>query len=174
MNKFSAKLFLLATLSLGCLAVGTPAMAEKTVNVNTDNGPYVYSVYQYPSYNTSFFFYQNSYVEFDVKNGKFWMIEAPKFNLSNDRTSSRPNLWNFGGNPYHSVDDFTVTFYSPEGKVIGSRSNAKSGDTYSFPRCGENYDKVRVRIESRADRNIDAKFIIWEAVNPVMAKPLEK
>lgn len=176
MRKFTATLFLLATLSLGCLAVGAaPAMAEeslKTVNVVTEFGPYSYSLYEYPSYNTSFFFYPESYVEFDSINGKFWRIEAPKFNLHNQ--SSKPGDVLLGTNrTYDTIEDFTVVFYAPDGTVLGTQYNARVGESYSFPRKGD-FDRVRVRIESRAVQNIDAKFIVWEPVNPVVAKPLEK
>ncbi|MBQ7501443.1 hypothetical protein IJT93_01825 [bacterium] len=175
MNKFSAKLFLLATLSLGCLTIGTPAMAEKTVNVITEYGPYVYSIYEYPSYNTSYFFYENSYIETEIVNGKFWMIEAPKFNLHNTHTKECSSDALFGSTRVHdSTEYFDVKFYAPDGTLIGSKSNARVGDTYSIPRTGEKYEKLRVRIESRAVQNIDAKLMVWSPVNPVVAKPLGK
>ena len=44
-------------------------------------------------------------------------------------------------------------------------------DNYSFPRERQ-HDKVRVRIESRGVQNLDAKFIVWDPVNPVVAKPI--
>lgn len=179
MRKSTATLFLLATLSLGCLAVGAaPAMAEenvKNVNVVTEYGPYSYNLYEYPSYNTSFFFYNNSYVEFESVNGKFWSIQAPKFNLHKQLPNAFQSLMGFG-RTYDSYEDFDVIFYAPDGKVIGKQTNARVSDSYSFPRDarGEEYENIRVRIESRGKQNIDAKFIVWEPVNPVVAQPIKK
>lgn len=175
MNKFSAKLFLLATLSLGCLAIGTPAMAEKTVNVVTEYGPYVYNINEYPSYNTSYFFFENSYIEAEIANGKFWMIETPRFNLYNTHTKECSSDALFGSGRLHdSFEYFDVKFYAPDGTLLGTKNNAKVCETYSIPRCGEKYDKIRVRIESRSVRNVDAKLLVWSPVNPVIAKPIGK
>ncbi|MGM9998256.1 MAG: hypothetical protein ACI38Q_02490 [Candidatus Bruticola sp.] len=174
MRKFTATLFLLATLSLGCLAVGAaPAMADesmKTVNVVTEFGPYTYSLYEYPSYNTSFFFYQDSYVEFDVVNGTSWRIESPKDKIHKEAAPPSESLLGTG-RTYNSLENFDVYFYAPDGTLLACRKNARLSDNYSFP-SDRSHDKVRVRIESRATQNLDAKFIVWEPVNPVVAKPL--
>lgn len=174
MRKFTATLFLLATLSLGCLAVGAaPAMADesmKTVNLVTEFGPYTYSVYEYPSYNTSFFFYEKSYVEFDVVNGTSWRIEAPKAMVHKEPAAPGETLLGTG-RTYNSVENLDVYFYAPDGTLLATRKNARLSDNYSFPR-ERKYDKVRVRIESRGVQNLDAKFIVWDPVNPVVAKPI--
>ncbi len=177
MRKFTATLFLLATLSLGCLAVGAaPAVADeslKTVDVVTEYGPYSYNLYEYPSYNNGFLFYKNSYVEFDSVQGKFWRIDAPRFNV---HIQSAPPVDVLLGTArtYDTVDDFKVIFYAPDGTVLFTQDNARPDTPYSFPVTGEKYDKVRVRIECRAVQNVDAKFIVWEPVNPVVAEPLCK
>ena len=102
MRKFTATLFLLATLSLGTLAVtAVPAMAEEDigqVNYQTDLGPFTYTVFEYPSHSTNFFFYPKSYVEFNAKNGKYWMLETSKFNMSmaTNHSSAKDLLCGFG------------------------------------------------------------------------------
>ena len=118
MRKFTATLFLLATLSLGTLAVtAVPAMAEEDmgqVNYQTDIGPFSYNVAQYPSHSTNFFFYPNSYVEFSAKNGKYWMIERSHFNMSGvTNRKCYSDLLGIASNASNRLDNFVVKFYTP-------------------------------------------------------------
>lgn len=176
MRKFTATLFLLATLSLGCLAVGAvPAMAEENVgnvSVMTEYGPYSFKMFQYPSRETGFLFFQNSFVEFEAVHGSYWMIEMPYYGIHTQMRAFGATLLGGGSREISPIDNFTVAFYSPEHKLVGKLSNVRPDKQYSFPRFTENYDKLYVRIESRAIQNVNAKFMVWEPVDPVVAKPL--
>lgn len=174
MRKFTAKLFLLATLTLAVTAV--PAMAEEEMgqeSYRSGLGPFTYNVVQYPSHNSNFFFYPESYVEFDAKNGKYWMFEVSYFNMSNV-TSRNPvnDLWGMGLSN-SALTSFDVKFYSPDGKLLGSFNNVDVNSPFSVPRDGEKYDHVKVRIESHSQQNLDGRFMVWDPVDAVVASPIK-
>ncbi len=178
MRKFTATLFLLATLSLGTLAVtAVPAMAEEDmgqVNYQTDLGPFSYNVAQYPSHSTNFFFYPNSYVEFSVKNGKYWMLETSRFNMSmSTGRKCYSDLLGIAARDSSRLENFVVKFYTPDGVEIGSYKDARVNNPWSVPRDGENYENIKVRIENHSSQNIDARFIVWDPIDPVMAQPID-
>ena len=178
MRKFTATLFLLATLSLGTLAVtAVPAMADEDVgqvNYQTDLGPFSYNVAQYPSHTTSFFFYPNSYVEFSAKNGKYWMIERSHFNMSGvTNRKCYSDLLGIASNASNRLDNFVVKFYTPDGVEIGSYKNARVNSPWSIPRDGENYENITVRIENHSAQNLDARFVVWDPIDPVVAQPID-
>jgi len=175
MRRLNVAILLLAALTLGCLAFGSrPAAAEDnlgTVNQITEWGPFRYEVYQYPSRVSSFFFYPKSYVTFDVHNGKYWMIESPRFNLTMVRADEMKNLLGFY-EPYQKLENFTLSFYTPDMKLLGRVVNPQTNRTFSIPRDGNNYEHLVVRLESNANTNWDVKFVVWEPVDPVIAEPM--
>ncbi len=177
MRKFTATLFLLATLSLGTLAVtSVPAMAEENlgkVNYVTDLGFYTYTVTQYPSRANNFFFFPNSYVEFKAQNGKYWMLESSKFNMS--MVTNRSNVGQILGKAGTArLENFDVYFYAPDGSKIGGFKDARINSPFSIPRNGEDFEYVTVRIENHSAQNIDARFVVWSPIEPVMATPIGK
>lgn len=174
MRKFTATLFLLATLTLAVTAV--PAMAEEDMgqmNYQGGYGPFTYNVVQYPSHTSNFFFYPESYVEFDAKNGKYWMLETSRFNISNIPTRDGVDeFWGMGlGRSSHT--NFDIKFYSPDGKLIGGYNDFDVNAPYSVPRDGEKYSSIKVRIESHSNQNIDGRFMVWEPVEAVVATPID-
>lgn len=179
MRKFMAKLFLLATLSLGMAVVAVPAIAGGEdlgqYSLQTDNGPFTYNVISYPSRTGNLFFYPNSYIELDVKNAKYWALETSRLNMSlaNNSNVCRELLLGDTSNASHRLENFTVKFYNPEGKEIGSFRNVAGNIVNSFPRDGENYETVRVRIESHSAQNVDMRFNVWDPVDPIIAKPID-
>lgn len=179
MRKLAATLFMLASLSVGFVAAtSAPAAAEENLYDGTSSvwafrGEFQYNVKAYPSISQSFMFYPNSYVEFDAVNGQYWQIEGPRYNKTTDSDDSNGRLLlGFGGGT-RSMESFTVKFYAPDGSEIATAKDPKLNCVYSFPRNGQQYDRVKVRIESRSPQNFDAKFFVWSPVNPVMAKPIE-
>ena len=175
MRRLNVALFLLAALALGCLAFGAmPAAAEDdlgTVSQITEWGPFRYKVYQYPSRVTSFFFYPKSYVTFDIQNGKFWMIESPRFNMAVQAGNGAKVLMGFSES-YSPVENFTLYFYTPDMKLLGKVQDPKANHVFSLPRDGNNYDHLVVRMESHSDQNWDVKFLVWDPVEPVIAEPM--
>lgn len=175
MRRFNVALFLLAALALGCLAFGAmPAAAEDdlgTVNQITEWGPFRYKVYQYPSRVSSFFFYPESYVTFDIRNGKYWMIESPRFTLE---VTPRNEMKNIIGmpEPYERIENFTIFFYTPDMKLLGRMEDPKANHVFSLPRDGNNYEHLVVRMECHGDQNWDVKFLVWDPVEPVIAEPI--
>ena len=175
MRRLNVAIFLLAALTLGCLAFcAAPAVAEDdlgTVDQITEWGPFRYKVYQYPSRVSSFFFYPKSYVTFDIHNGKFWMIESPRFNVGMSRQSGAKEILGFP-EPYDNLEDFTISIYTPDMKLLGQMKEPKTNRTLSIPRDGNNYDHLVVRIECNSNQNWDVKFVVWDPVEPVIAEPM--
>lgn len=173
--RINVALFLLAAVALGVLTFGAmPAAAEDdlgTVNQVSEWGPFRYKVYQYPSRVSSFFFYPESYVTFDARNGKYWMIESPKFNFTIEGPDSVQTILGLA-DPLTTPEKFTIYFYTPDMKLLGSLDNPRANRTYSVPRDGNNYDHIVVKIESHSKQNWDVKFLIWDPVEPVIAEPI--
>lgn len=175
MRRLNVALVLLAALTLGVLAFGaSPAAAEDdlgTVNQITEWGPFRYKVYQYPSRVSSFFFYPESYVTFDIRNGKYWMIESPRFTMEIEQNNSVNNVIGIP-EPYQRLENFTVRFYTPDMQLLGEVENPKPNRVLSLPRDGNNYDHIVVRLESHSPQNWDVKFLVWDPVEPVIAEPI--
>lgn len=176
MRRRNMAILLLAALTLGCLAFSAvPAAAEKVnsepINQITEWGPFRYDVYQYPSRVSSFFFYPKSYVTFDVHNGKYWMIESPRFNVSITGRSEMKSILGLS-EPYQRLENFTLCFYTPDMKLLARVDNPQTNRALSIPRDGNKYDHLVVRLECKGDQNWDVKFVVWEPVDPVVAEPM--
>lgn len=162
------------------MAVGlfcaVPAVAEDdlgVVSTITESGPYRYKLYEYPSSTTSFFFYPETYVTFDVVNGKYWwletnrakyeMVEAPGmlqvFPMWQDYSPLRPSK-------------LRVYFYTPDMKLLGYYDEVYTQRLYSIPRDGNDYERIVAKIECHSDQNWDAKVKVWDPVDPVIAEPI--
>lgn len=157
---------------LFCLS---PAAAEDDLGTRSDiteQGPYRYKLYQYPSHVTSFFFYPKSYVTFDAVNGKYWEIESPRM-----RYEIIPRLGLYDvfpmGHGYRALrpEKLSVYFYTPDMKLLGAFPEARANIRYSIPRDGNDYERIVVKIESDAEVNWDLKMRVWDPVDPVMAEP---
>lgn len=178
MRKFTATLFLLATLSLGCLAFGAaPVLADENVGtftVMSEHGPFTYSLYMYPATDGNFFFYPGSYVQFNSRNGKYWMIEAPRFNTSLQTSASGGrDLMGIRSRTHDAIENFNVTFHSPDGKLLGRLNDVDVNTPLSFPRDGKDYEYVVVRMESHSAQNFDVRFVVWEPVGATIAEPIK-
>ncbi len=172
MRNFTATLCLLATLTIGGAALtSAPAMASDVsdASVISTSGIYDYKMHFYPSANTSFFFFPKSYVEFDSVNGKYWSIQGERYNI-NIITGKSTGLM---GSKEQTLDKFNVYFYGENGEEIGFIERANLNRAYSFPRDGKEHEKIKIRVECYGADNMDVKFVVWDPVDPVIAKPIE-
>ena len=169
-----------ATLAAGVFCFGqAPVSAEtelKTIR-KTDGiwGGLSYKVFQYPSKDGGFFFYPKSYVTFDVVNGKYWAINHARLEYE----VGQRNRWE------HIVpmlipqpaalnqEHLTVSFYTPDMKLLSTLKDARVGHTYSVPRDGNDYERIICKIEFNGEYNQDMKMRVWDAIDPVMAEPLD-
>lgn len=167
-----------ATMALGLFSFGpSPAQAEEVVTpvqVNDDWGSTRYKTYQYPGRNNSFFMYPKSYVTFDCVNGKYWSIDHPRAEYQIKPTTQphhvfppiAPHPWTL------DYERFTITFYTPDMKVLGIFPRVRNRYIYSMPRDGNDYERLICRLECDGDDNYDIKMRILDAIDPVMAEPL--
>ena len=173
MRKSMATLCMLATLSLGMLAVtAVPAMAEEDlgqVNYITDVGRYRYQIAVYPSADNCFCFFPNSYVEVDIAPSMAWVLESSRLNV-NMKTEKSDGI--ICTNRHKGLENFNVKFYSPDGKLLGGYDNVTMNYPYSVPSDGKEYDHIVCRIENLTNQNLDARLLIWKSIEPVMAKPI--
>ncbi|MCR5662609.1 MAG: hypothetical protein K6G50_10870 [bacterium] len=172
MRKFTATLCLLATLTIGGAALtSAPAMASDVSDaiVVSNTGNYDYKIHLYPSYDSSFFFFPKSYVEFDSVNGKYWSVVGERYNI-NIITGTSTGLL---GDKVKTLDKFNVHFYGEDGEELGFIEAADMNRVYSFPRDGKDHEKIKVRVECYGADNTDVKFQVWEPVEPVVAKPID-
>lgn len=171
----------LLPLAAAALAFGLwgsqPAAAEDdrgVASVVNGQGSYSYRVFQYPSRVAGFFFYPQSYVTFDAANGKYWEID-----------SNRAEFWNnYPRTGLADVIPFTddrralhpemlsVSFYTPDMKLLGSWENVRMNRRYSVPRDGNDYERIVVKIESESKENFDVKMRIWDPIDAVIAEPI--
>ena len=172
MRKFTATLCLLATLTIGGAALTAPAMASDVSesSVVSDSGNYDYKIHLYPSYNNSFFFFPDSYVEFDTVNGKYWSIRGERYNI-NVLSGKSSGLM---GGKVKTINKFNVHFYGEDGEEIGFIEEANLNRVYSFPRDGKDHEKIKIRMECYGGDNMDVKFHVWDPVEPVIAKPIDE
>jgi hypothetical protein len=166
-----------ATMALGLFCFGpSPVAAGEQVTpaqVNDDWGSTRYKTFQYPGRNNAFFMYPNSYVTFDVVNGKYWSIDHPNAEY---QIQPRNHIYNilmpFVAHPLTvNYERFQVTFYTPDMKVLGIFPNIRNRYTYSMPRDGNDYERLICRLECNGTENYDIKMRILDAVDPVMAEP---
>ncbi|MEW6281202.1 MAG: hypothetical protein AB1758_21505, partial [Candidatus Eremiobacterota bacterium] len=167
-------MLLLSAMMTGLLMGGQPARAEDdlgTISKISEWGPYRYKVYQYPSRTTSFFFYPKSYVTFDVRNGKYWMIESVRFDYQPMDNVGWGRLFSLGYR-YRTPENLRVYFYTPDMKVLGEVEDPRCNRVYSIPRDGNDYERIVVKIESHSAWNWDLKMLVWDPVDPVIAEPI--
>lgn len=171
----------LLPLAAAALAFGLwgsqPAAAEDdrgTAAVVTGNGSYNYRVFQYPSRVAGFFMYPQSYVTFDVANGKYWEIESTRAEFWNNypRTGLADVIPFTDTRTALHPEFITVSFYTPDMRYLGGMENVRMNRRYSVPRDGNNYERIVVKLESRAKENFDVKMRIWDPIDAVIAEPI--
>jgi hypothetical protein len=168
-------------LAVAALAFGLwgsqPAAAEDdrgVAAVVNGTGTYNYRIFDYPSRVAGFFLYPQSYVTFDVANGKYFEIESNRAEFWNNfpRTGLADVFpWTDKRNALHP-EMITVSFYTPDMRLLGSTENIRMNRRYSVPRDGNNYERIVVKLESAGKENWDVKMRIWDPVDPVIAEPI--
>lgn len=164
-----------AALGLFCLGP-SPATAEEELGVTTkitDWGPLRYRAFQYPSRSTGFMFYPNSYVTFDVVNGKYWMIESNRMDYEMHHISGWTHLFPFAFSPKAiRPEQIDVTFYTPDMRELAHFDKIRAFHLISIPRDGNDYERIVCRMECHGEQNWDIKMRVWDAIDPVMAEPI--
>jgi hypothetical protein len=167
-----------ATMALGLFCFGpSPVAAEEQVSphsVMTDWGSYRYRTFQYPSRNTGFFMYPNSYVTFDIVNGKYWQLEHPRAELELKPTSNPEHVFPpivQSVSPLR-YEQFRVTLFTPDMHVLGVFDKVRQRHIYNIPKDGNDYERLICRIECEGEDNFDIKMRVLDAVDPVMAEPM--
>lgn len=172
----------LLPLAAAALVVGLwgaqPAAAESdrgTASVVTGYGEYQYRVFQYPSQTAGFFLYPQSYVTFDAANGKYWELESTRAEFWNHHSRSGaadvfPNMTSQGR--ALRPENISVSFYSPDMRLIGSYDNVKMNRRYSVPRDGNNYERIVIKMTCKARENFDVKMMVWDPIDAVIGEPL--
>lgn len=171
----------LLPLAAAALAFGLwgaqPAAAEDdrgVASVINGQGSYSYRVFQYPSRVAGFFLYPQSYVTFDAVNGKYWEIESNRAEFWNN--APRTGLADVVPftDPRNALlqEAITVSFYTPDMRLLGTWENCRMNRRYSVPRDGNDYERIVVKLECGAKENWDVKMRIWDPVDPVIAEPI--
>ena len=169
------------TLAAAALVVGLwgsqPAAAEDDRGVEsvvTERGSNSYRVFQYPSKVTNFLMYPQSYVTFDAAYGNYWSVESlrDKYEANFVRTGWADVLPMLDQRYALHPERLTVSFYTPDMKLLGSRSKIRVDRKYSMPRDGNDYERIIVKIESEAKENFDIKMNVWDPVDSIIAEPI--
>lgn len=167
-----------ATMALGLFCFGpSPVSAEEQVTpaqVTNEIGTNRYKVFQYPGRNNSFLMYPQSYVTFDIVNGKFFRIDHPRAEYQLKRDSRPDHVFGiFIDYPkIVNYEELTVTLYTPDMKVLGIFPNVRSRMYYSIPRDGNDYERLICKIECNGEDNYDIKMQVRDAIDPVIAEPV--
>jgi hypothetical protein len=66
----------------------------------------------------------------------------------------------------------SVSFYTPDMRLLGHLDNVRLNRRYSVPRDGNHYERIVVKLESRAKENFDVKMRIWDPIDAVVAEPI--
>ncbi len=166
-----------ATMALGLFCFGpSPVAAEEQVTpaqVNDDWGNNRYKVFQYPGKNNSFFMYPQSYLTFDIVNGKYFMLDHPRAEFEMKKVNRPDHVFGMVI-PYPKTlnyEQITVTLYTPDMKVLGIFPNINWRKFYSIPRDGNDYERLICKIECDGEDNYDFKMQVRDAIDPVMAEP---
>lgn len=174
-KKLNVALLLVAAVMGSALTFGAaPAAAEEdlgTVNSVTEWGSFRYRMYQYPSKVSSFFFYPESFVKFDIRNGKFFSIESPRFTYKITPQNDVDQILGMVG-PQDSPEKFNIIFYTPDMVEIGRMDGVRPNRMLSMPVSGQKHDRLVVRLECHSEANWDVKFSVWEPVDSVVAEPI--
>ena len=171
----------LLPLAAAALAFGLwgsqPAAAEDDrgiASVVNGQGSYSYRVFQYPSRVAGFFLYPQSYVTFDASNGKYWEVESNRAEFWNNHPRSGLSDVFPMTDPRNALkqEAITVSFYTPDMRLLGREENIRMNRRYSIPRDGNDYERIVVKMECRAKSNWDVKMRIWDPVDAVIAEPI--
>ena len=171
----------LLPLAAAALAFGLwgsqPAAAEDdrgVASVVNGQGSYSYRVFQYPSRVAGFFMYPQSYVTFDAANGKYWEVESNRAEYMNNypRTGWADIIPYTDPRNSLKQEMITISFYTPDMRLLKTWENIRMNRRYSLPRDGNDYERIVVKMESRAKDNFDLKMRIWDPVDAVMAEPI--
>ena len=154
-----------------------PAAAEDdrgVASVVNGQGSYGYRVFQYPSRVAGFFMYPQSYVTYDVVNGKYWEIESNRAEFTNNfpRTGVADVIPFTDKRTALHPEFLTVSFYTPDMRLLGSVENIRTNRRYSVPRDGNDYERLVVKVECNAKENFDIKMRVWDPIDPVIAEPI--
>jgi hypothetical protein len=171
----------LLPLAAAALAFGLwgsqPAAAEDdrgVASVVNGQGSYSYRVFQYPSRVAGFFLYPQSYVTFDAVNGKYWEIESNRAEYWNNYPKTGlANIMPFTDK--HNAlkqEALSVSFYTPDMRLLGTWDNVRMNRRYSVPRDGNDYERIVVKIDCESKENWDVKMRIWDPIDPVIAEPI--
>lgn len=165
-----------AALAFGLLG-SQPAAAEDdrgVAAVVNGQGTYNYRVFQYPSRVAGFFMYPQSYVTFDAANGKYWEIESNRAEFWNNypRTGVADVIPMTDGRHALRPERLSVSFYTPDMRLLGSMDDIRVNRRYSIPRDGNDYERIVVKIESESKENFDVKMRIWDPIDAVIAEPI--
>lgn len=169
------------TLAAFALVVGLwgsqPAAAEDdrgVVSTVTELGTNSYRLFQYPSKVSNFFMYPHSYVTFDAAHGKYWEINSmrDKYELNYVRSGWSDVIPQLDGRYALLPERLTVSFYTPDMKLLGVQKRVRVRHKYSIPRDGNNYERIIVKIESDTKENYDIQMRIWDPVDAVIAEPI--
>jgi len=173
-------LMMTSALALGLFCVGpSPVSGEEdlgSANKVTEWGPYRYKLFCYPTKTTAFFMIPHSYVTFDIVNGKYWIVESPRFEYEMHTNMSDftglVGVIDWGRQRALRPERLTVTFYTPDMKQLGSFDQFRTDHVYPIPRDGNDYERIICRIECDGEWNWDIKMRVWDAVDPVMSEPM--
>jgi hypothetical protein len=173
-----------AGIAAGLMCLGPrPAAAEEDIGTETvhdgQTGSVTYHTYEYPSTKNSFSFSPNSYVSFDLVNGKWFELEHFRVNYEEHTSPGLAQVFPEGPYPFPYAlryDAMTkVSFYTPDLKLLHSYSIVRPGHKYSIPKDGNDYERVICRLEYGTDDKVDNasyKMRVWDEVDPVQSEPL--
>ena len=173
-----------AGLAAGLMCLGPrPAVAEEDIGTesvhNAENGSISYHCYEYPSMKNSFSFSPKSYVSFDVVNGKFFMLEHFRVDYEVHNSPGEAQIFPMGRYPYPYAlryDSLTVSFYTPDLKLLHTYKKCRPNHRYSIPKDGNDYERVICRMEYGEDDKTDNasyKMRGWDEIDPVQAEPMQ-
>jgi hypothetical protein len=118
--------------------------------------------------------YPKSYVTFDIVNGKYWMMDYPRAEYTLKPRNEPEHVFPPVAQAPSTIryEQLTVTLYTPDMKVLGHFPNIRNRYKYSIPRDGNDYERLIARVECECEDNIDIKFKVWDAIDPIMAEPM--
>jgi hypothetical protein len=118
--------------------------------------------------------YPQSYVTFDAANGKYWEVESNRAEFWNNypRTGLADVIPYTDPRSALKQEAITISFYTPDMRLLKTWENIRMNRRYSIPRDGNDYERIVVKMESRAKENFDIKLRIWDPVDAVIAEPI--
>lgn len=154
-----------------------PAAAEEDRGIRStifEADSYSYRLFQYPSSTTEFFMYPKGYVSFDAVNGKQWKINSDRsrYQLNHVRTGAHDVFPFLGGTNALYPEGLSVSFYTPDMRLLKSYERVRMDREYSVPHDGNDYERLIVKIESKGKENFDIRMSIWDPIDSVNAEPV--